>query len=150
MIKITEEIRINFEAFYKAHFNNSDIVLIRLENGDYIDREAMMAWFVFYECNKVNQPKNFTEMEIPQWVKNTDPYNYEFQDGDIYLFAVPVKKISTSTGESTFLWEIEKVRVSCDDNGVEFYYHSDGLDEQIIWDAWDFSSVNYYIKLSEA
>lgn len=84
-------------------------------------------------------------LPLPQWIKNTDPYKYEFWDGSLYLFAVLVhdKKRQTSR------WEVDTVRASCDGEQVRFTYvnNGDSSDEEFPYDGWDFEDVQYFMEL---
>lgn len=49
------DIRKSFERFYEQHFSNSKEQLRKLDNGDYVNQEVAVTWFVYHQCEAKNE-----------------------------------------------------------------------------------------------
>lgn len=81
-----------------------------------------------------------TMQKPPEWIKN-DHHDRTFEDGEVLLVAVYV--YSNYAGKSE--WEIDRIRVRCDDDGASFLHDNDFDDP---YDSWAWEDIEYYIQLS--
>ncbi len=87
----------------------------------------------------LNEEKESTP---PVWIENKDLSSQRFADGSIYLFAVWVT--DNRTGKSC--WDIDKVRICCDEGYFEMVLGDDPDGEPY---GWGLDDVSFYIKLED-
>lgn len=74
----------------------------------------------------------------PNWIKNEAD---SFQDGSVYIVALQVT--NNETGKTK--WEIDKIRVTCDEDHFSMAY-ADCADSTP-YDAWTWEDFEYYIEV---
>lgn len=74
------------------------------------------------------------------WIKNEQKHDRLFEDGQVFLIAIPVK--NNKTGEE--YWDIDKVQIGCDGEVAWMnYFNGDP------YDSWAWPDVEYYIEVKQ-